>query len=98
MLETERASLLVEIGELNQVAELRANALEIEAKQLREEMKSLREILSFSEEMDWPPSILRVWRIGILLRMSVASLKLCPTSSLSIFQKFPASSSRKLPE
>ena len=41
-LETERASLLVEIEQLKKVAESRANALEVEVKQLREEKVSER--------------------------------------------------------
>jgi len=48
-LETERAILLVEIEELKKVAESRANALDIEVNQLREELKSLRELLGVSE-------------------------------------------------
>jgi cell shape-determining protein MreC len=51
-LETERASLLVEIDKLKKVAESRANALKVEVKQLREEIKSLRELLGVSEEID----------------------------------------------
>jgi len=51
-LETERASLLLEIEELKKVAESRANALEVEVKQLREELNSLRELLGVSEEVD----------------------------------------------
>ena len=49
MLETERASLLGEIEELKRVAEARANALETEVNWLREELKSLRELLGASE-------------------------------------------------
>jgi vacuolar-type H+-ATPase subunit I/STV1 len=49
-LETERASLLVEIEKLKKVAESRANDLEIEVNQLREELKSLKELLGASEE------------------------------------------------
>ena len=49
-LETERASLLVEIEQLKKAAESRANALEFEVKQLREEIESLRELLGGSEE------------------------------------------------
>jgi uncharacterized Zn finger protein (UPF0148 family) len=49
-LETERATLLVEIEQLKKVAESRANALEVEVKQLRDEIKSLRELLGDSEE------------------------------------------------
>ena len=48
-LETERASLLGEIEELKRVAEARANALETEVNWLREELKSLRELLGTSE-------------------------------------------------
>jgi predicted nucleic acid-binding Zn-ribbon protein len=50
-LETERASLLVEIEKLKKVAESRANALEDEVKQLREEIKSLKELLGPGEEL-----------------------------------------------
>jgi uncharacterized coiled-coil DUF342 family protein len=49
-LETERATLLVEIEQLKKVAESRANALEVEVEQLRDEIKSLRELLDDSEE------------------------------------------------
>ena len=49
-LETERASLLVDIEELKKVAEARANALEVDVKELREELRSLRELLGVSEE------------------------------------------------
>jgi predicted nucleic acid-binding Zn-ribbon protein len=49
-LETERASLLVEIEQLKKAAESRANALEVEVKQLQEERESLRELLGDSEE------------------------------------------------
>ena len=48
-LELERVSLLVEIEKLKKVAESRANALETEVTQLREELKSLRELLGASE-------------------------------------------------
>ena len=51
-LETERASLLMEIEQLKKVAGSRANALEVEVKQLREEIKSLRELLDVSGETD----------------------------------------------
>jgi len=47
-LETERASLLVEIEQLKKVAESRVNALEVEVKQLREELRSLRDLLGVS--------------------------------------------------
>jgi DNA repair exonuclease SbcCD ATPase subunit len=49
-LETERATLLVEIEKLKKVAEARANALEGDVKELREELRSLRELLGGSEE------------------------------------------------
>jgi septal ring factor EnvC (AmiA/AmiB activator) len=49
-LETERASLMVEIVKLKKAAESRANALENEVNQLREEVKSLRELLDSNEE------------------------------------------------
>jgi len=49
-LETERASLLVDIEELKKVAEARANALEVDVKELREELRSLKELLGVSEE------------------------------------------------
>jgi uncharacterized protein (UPF0335 family) len=49
-LETERASLLVDIEELKKVAEARANALEVDVKELREELRSLKELLGLSEE------------------------------------------------
>jgi DNA-directed RNA polymerase subunit RPC12/RpoP len=48
-LETERSGLLVEIEKFKRVAEARANALETEVIQLREELKSLRELLGVSE-------------------------------------------------
>jgi DNA repair exonuclease SbcCD ATPase subunit len=44
-LETERSHLLAEVKELKQAAELRASALEAEITQLREEIKSMREVL-----------------------------------------------------
>jgi hypothetical protein len=44
-LETERGILLTEVDELKRVAELRANALEVEVSHLREEIKALREVL-----------------------------------------------------
>jgi SMC interacting uncharacterized protein involved in chromosome segregation len=49
-LETERAGLIVEIEKLKKVAESRADALKNEVNQLREEIKSLRELLGDSEE------------------------------------------------
>jgi predicted nucleic acid-binding Zn-ribbon protein len=50
-LETERASLMVEIVKLKKVAESRAGALEKGVNQLREEVKSLKELLGSSEEV-----------------------------------------------
>ena len=44
-LETERASLLKEIENLREVAETRANALQDEVVMLREEVRSLRDLL-----------------------------------------------------
>lgn len=44
-LETERSYLLAEAEELKRAAELRADALEAEVGQLREEIKSMREVL-----------------------------------------------------
>jgi len=58
-LETERASLLMDIEELKKVAEARANALEVDVKELREELKSLRELLGVSEEEFSPDSSLK---------------------------------------
>ena len=49
-LETERSSVLVEVENLKKVAEIRASALEAEVNELREELKSLRELLGASEE------------------------------------------------
>jgi DNA-directed RNA polymerase subunit RPC12/RpoP len=48
ILEMERGSLLVEIENLKKVAQSRANALETEVNRLREELKSLRELLGAS--------------------------------------------------
>ncbi|HEX9261462.1 MAG TPA: hypothetical protein VF893_02945, partial [Candidatus Bathyarchaeia archaeon] len=49
-LETERGSLVLEIGDLQRDAEDRAEALESEICQLREEIKSLKEFLGSREE------------------------------------------------
>ena len=49
-LETERANLMVEIEKLRKVAESKANALESEVGMLRNEVKSLRELLGYKEE------------------------------------------------
>jgi predicted nucleic acid-binding Zn-ribbon protein len=51
-LETERAGLMVEIEKLKKVAESRADALENEVSQLREEIKSLKELLGSAEKSD----------------------------------------------
>ena len=44
-LETERSSLMIELEELKKKAESRANALETEIGQLRQEIRSFRELL-----------------------------------------------------
>ena len=49
-LETERASLMVEIENLRKVAESRVGALESEVSTLRSEVKSLRDLLGYKEE------------------------------------------------
>ena len=51
-LETERANLMIEIDKLRKVAESRATALESEVGMLREEVKSLRELLGYSKELE----------------------------------------------
>ncbi|MFP3985759.1 MAG: hypothetical protein ACLFU9_07350 [Candidatus Bathyarchaeia archaeon] len=48
-LETERENLLLEIDELKKMAESKANALESEVGMLREEMKSLKQLLGVGE-------------------------------------------------
>ncbi len=48
-LETERANLLLEIDELKKMAEAKANALESEVGMLREEVKSLKQLLGVGE-------------------------------------------------
>ncbi|HUT17271.1 MAG TPA: hypothetical protein VMW84_03125 [Acidobacteriota bacterium] len=45
-LETERRNLLLEIEELKRMADAKANALESEINMLRDEVKSLRALLS----------------------------------------------------
>ena len=50
-LETERKNLLLEIEELKRMADAKAKALESEISMLRDEVKSLRILLS-GEEMD----------------------------------------------
>ena len=50
-LETERKNLLLEIEELKRMADAKAKALENEITMLRDEVKSLRLLLS-GEEMD----------------------------------------------
>ena len=50
-LETERRNLLLEIEELKKMADAKAKALESEIGMLRDEVKSLRILLS-GEEMD----------------------------------------------
>lgn len=49
-LETERASLMVEIENLRKVAESRVDTLENEVSMLRSEAKSLRDLLGYEEE------------------------------------------------
>jgi hypothetical protein len=49
-LETERASLIVEIENLKKVAESKVDALESEVGMLRSEAKSLRDLLGYKEE------------------------------------------------
>jgi predicted RNase H-like nuclease (RuvC/YqgF family) len=49
-LETERASLMVEIEDLRKLAESRVYALENEVSMLRSEAKSLRDLLGYEEE------------------------------------------------
>lgn len=49
-LETERANLMIEIDNLRKVAESRVTALDSEVNMLREEVKSLRDLLGYSEE------------------------------------------------
>ena len=49
-LETERASLMVEIESLRKVAESKVDALESEVSMLRSEAKSLRDLLGYKEE------------------------------------------------
>ena len=48
--ETERGSLMLELGDLEKDAESRADALESEVCQLREEIKSLKELLGSTGE------------------------------------------------
>ena len=48
-LQTERGSLMLELGDLKEDAESRADALEGEICQLREEIRSLKELLGSSE-------------------------------------------------
>ena len=48
-LEGERSSLLVEIDGLKKAAESKANAIENEITMLRDEVKSLKELLGYSE-------------------------------------------------
>lgn len=48
-LETERSNLLLEIDELKKMAESKANALESEIGMLREEVKSLKQLLGVGQ-------------------------------------------------
>ena len=52
MLETERWGLLVEIESLKKVAQSRASTLESEVNRLREELRSLKDLLGASEDVD----------------------------------------------
>ncbi|MBX5327110.1 MAG: hypothetical protein ACQXXH_08490 [Candidatus Bathyarchaeia archaeon] len=49
-LEGERSNLLLEIEELKKMAESKANALENEITMLRDEVKSLKELLGYEED------------------------------------------------
>lgn len=49
-LETQRSDLMVEIENLRKVAESRARALESEVGMLKEEMKTLKDLLGYTEE------------------------------------------------
>jgi len=51
-LETERSNLMIEIDKLREVAESRVVALENEVSTLREDVKSLRELLGYAEEQE----------------------------------------------
>ena len=51
-LETERSNLMIEIDKLRKVAESRVTALESEVGMLREEVKSLRDLLGYTEETE----------------------------------------------
>lgn len=53
-LETERSSLLLEIDELKKMAESKATALESEITMLREEVKSLKDLLGYEETDEEP--------------------------------------------
>ncbi|HVO36992.1 MAG TPA: hypothetical protein VMT01_02350 [Candidatus Acidoferrum sp.] len=54
-LETERKNILLEIEELKKMADSKAKALENEVSMLREEVKSLRVLLS-GEEPEFEPA------------------------------------------
>ncbi|NIO36188.1 hypothetical protein GTO27_00630 [Candidatus Bathyarchaeota archaeon] len=51
-LETERANLMIEIEKLKKMAESKVSALEGEVNMLREEVKSLRDLLGYTEELE----------------------------------------------
>ncbi len=53
-LETERRNLLLEIEELKRMADAKAKALESEINMLRDEVKSLRDLLS-GEDLEVDP-------------------------------------------
>jgi ribosomal protein L37AE/L43A len=51
-LETERANLMIEIDKLRKVAESKVSALESEVNIMREEVKSLRDLLGYAEDAE----------------------------------------------
>jgi hypothetical protein len=51
-LETERANLMVEIGNLKKMAESKVDALESEVSMLKEEVDSLKDVLGYSERAE----------------------------------------------
>ena len=51
-LETERANLMVEIEDLRKVAEARVSALEDEVTMLKNDAKSLRDLLGYQQEIE----------------------------------------------
>ncbi len=51
-LETERSNLMIEIDSLRKVAETRASALEREVRMMREEVRSLRDLLGVAQQQE----------------------------------------------